>query len=368
MVVKLESLGWGAFFADALSGYPSEGLARARVVREGRDLYHVVGETGELLAALSGRLRHNAKSLAERPAVGDWVLIQPPEAGGPALIKHVLPRRSSITRKLPGSRTETQVVAANVDVVFVVAGLDGGRNFNLRRIERYLALVRESGAQGALLLNKMDVCDAVAERVAEAEGVASGMPVHSVSALTGAGLSAIKGYLKKGRTTVLLGASGVGKSALVNALAEDDEAKETGEVRENDRRGRHTTSYRELLPLPGGALLLDTPGLREIQMWGDGENLDEVFPDIVELAAQCRFRDCGHETEPGCAVQAAMKDGTLETRRLDHYRQLAAELAELARRQSRRAQIIEKRELRGIHHDFIAREKAKQRGRSRGSG
>lgn len=367
MAVKLETLGWNTFFADAFSGGPHEGLHPARVVREGRDLYHVVGEKGELLAALAGRLRHEAKALSERPAVGDWVAIQLPKENGPALIKRILPRRSAISRKLPGSRTETQIVAANVDVVFVVGALDGGRNFNLRRIERYLALVRESGAKGALLLNKADLCEDVAGKVAEAESVASGVPVHAVSALKRTGLAAIRSLLKRGQTTVLLGASGVGKSALVNTLADDDEAKETGEVRENDRRGRHTTTYRELLPLPGGALLLDTPGLREVQLWGEGETLAEVFPDVVELAAQCRFRDCRHESEPGCAVQAALTTGALEGRRLDHYRQLSAEMDQLVERQARRAQILGKRELRGVHHDYVARSKAKQRGRSSGS-
>ncbi len=362
MVVKLESLGWGTFFAEALSALSHEGFVVARVVREGRDLYHVVGETGEMLAALAGRLRHRVKVRSDLPAVGDWVLLQPPKAGGPALIQAILPRRSALERKSPGSLTQTQVVAANIDVVFVVAALDGGRNFNLRRLERYLALVRESGARAVLLLNKCDVCDTFEARVEEARTVASDVPVHAVSALTGAGMAGLKPYLKRGQTTALIGPSGVGKSALVNALACDADAKETGEVRESDRRGRHTTSYRELLPLPGGALLLDTPGLREIQIWGDGESLDEVFPDIEALTARCRFRDCRHEAEPGCAVREAIASGALDERRLAHYRQLSAELAELAGRQNRRVQILEKRQHRNVQRDFEARSKAKRRG------
>lgn len=366
MGIKLESLGWGSYFAEAMKALAHEGWAPARVVRDGRDLYHVVGEQGEMLAALSGRLRHQARERADLPAVGDWVMVQPPAAGGPALIRALLPRRTALERKSPGSLTQTQVVAANMDVVFVVGALDGGRNFNLRRFERYLALVRESGAAAVLLLNKCDLCDEVEARVEEAQAVAGDIPVHAVSALTGQGLPGLKLYFKKGRTVALLGASGVGKSALVNALAGDEEAKEVGEVRETDRRGRHTTSYREIIPLPGGALIFDNPGLREIQIWGDGESLDEVFPDIAALTAQCRFRDCRHESEPGCAVQAAIEAGTLEERRLEHYRQLEAELAELSVKQTRRSQILEKRALRKVHQDFEARTKAKRRGLSSG--
>lgn len=366
MGIKLESLGWGTYFADAMQALNHEGWLAARVVREGRDLYHVVGAEGETLAALSGRLRHQARVRADLPAVGDWVLIQPPAAGGPALIRHLLPRRTALERRSPGSLTQTQVVAANMDVVFVVGALDGGRNFNLRRFERYLALVRESGAAAVLLLNKCDVCDEVEARVEEAKTVAGEVPVLPISALTGAGLSALKMYFKKGRTVALIGPSGVGKSALVNALSGEDDTKEVGAVRENDRRGRHTTTYREILPLPGGALIMDSPGLREIQIWGDGESLSDVFPDLEELAARCRFRDCRHEAEPGCAVQEAIRSGTLEERRLDHYRQLAAELDALAVRQNRRSQILEKRALRSVHQDFEARTKAKRRGLSSG--
>jgi ribosome biogenesis GTPase len=367
MGVKLETIGWSSFFEKSLETIPHEGLTVARVVREGRDRCHVVGEMGELLATISGRLRHRAKVRSDLPAVGDWVVIQPPNAGGPALIHAVLPRRTALERKSPGSLTQTQVVAANIDVVFVVGALDGGRNFNLRRFERYLALVRESGAAPVLLLNKCDLCEEVDALIEEARTVTGDVPVLAVSALTGQGMAGLKMYFKKGRTTALIGPSGVGKSALVNALAGDAEAKETGEVRDNDKRGRHTTTYREILPLPGGALIFDTPGLREIQIWGDGESLADVFPDIEELTAQCRFRDCRHDAEPGCAVQAAIASGALDERRLDHYRQLAGELAELSEKQNRRTQILEKRALRKVHHDFELRSKAKRRGLSSGS-
>lgn len=366
MAIKLESLGWSSFYAEEVKAVTHPGLVPARVVREGRDRCHVVGETGELLATISGRLRHRAQVRSDLPAVGDWVLIQPPNAGGPALIHTVLTRRTVLERKSPGSLTQTQIVAANIDVVFVVGALDGGRNFNLRRFERYLALVRESGAAAVLLLNKCDLCEDIEARVAEAQTVAGEVPVLAVSALTGAGMAGLKMYFKKGRTTALIGPSGVGKSALVNALAGDAEAKETGAVRDTDKRGRHTTTYREILPLPGGALIFDTPGLREIQIWGDGESLADVFPDLEELTAHCRFRDCRHESEPGCAVREAIANGTLDERRLTHYRQLAAELDELSRQQDRRAQILEKRALRKVHHDFEVRSKAKRRGLSNG--
>jgi ribosome biogenesis GTPase len=350
-MIDLRNLGWDARFEAAASPFLDEGWVPGRVVRDGRDLWHVVCAEGELIAALSGKFRHAAQVRSDQPAIGDWVMLQARAAEGRALIHAVLPRRTMFSRKMPGEVTETQVVAANIDTILLVSALDGGRNYNLRRIERYLALAHESGAHPVILLNKADLCDDPAPYVSEVAGIARGVPVHTVSALTRQGLDSLGVYLASGRTCALLGPSGVGKSALVNALT-GDEVKETGEVRASDKRGRHTTTYRELLRLPSGALIIDNPGLRELQLWGEEDQLDEVFPDVQELAVQCRFSDCRHEREPGCAVQAALQAGTLEARRFQSYVNLRAELEYLARRKDKRAQIAEKKKWKAIHRSL----------------
>ena len=348
------------FFRKAVADAEMPGKP-ARIVRDGRDLWHIVCEDGEFVAALSGRFRHTATKRVDQPTVGDWVLAETKGADDRALIHRVLPRQTAIVRKMPGEVVETQVVAANVDVVLIVHALDGGRNYNLRRIERYLSLARESGAQPALVLNKCDLCENPDPFAAEVHTLAPDAPVHVTCAISGRGVDGIRAMLKPGQTCVLLGPSGVGKSALVNQLL-GDEVKETGEVRARDRRGRHTTSYRELLPLPCGALVLDTPGLREIQLWGDDESLADVFPDIEALAASCRFTDCRHEREPGCAVQRALTEGRLPARRLANYIQLRGELEALAERQQRRTQRVERRHRRLLQRDVDEREKPRAKG------
>lgn len=360
-MIDLHNLGWDARHEAAAAPFIGEGWVPGRVVRDGRDLWHVVCADGELIAAVSGKFRHAAETRSDRPAVGDWVMLQARPGEGRALIHAVLPRRTVFSRKVPGDVTETQVVAANIDTILLVSALDGGRNYNLRRIERYLALARESGARPVILLNKADLCDDPAPYVNEVAGIARDIPVHAVSALTHKGLDALETYLVRGSTCALLGPSGVGKSALVNAFSGDD-VKETGEVRDSDKRGRHTTTYRELLRLPSGALVIDNPGLRELQLWGEEDNLADVFPDVEECAANCRFSDCRHEREPGCAVQAALKDGTLDERRFRHYLSLRAELDYLARRQNQRAQIAEKKKWKAIHRSLQHHPKYKQQG------
>ncbi len=321
----------------------------ARVVRDGRDLWHIVCARGEFVAALSGKFRKQARGKIDQPAVGDWVLAETRGEEDRALIHRVLPRRTAIVRKVPGDTVETQVVAANVDIVFIVHALDGGRNFNLRRIERYLALVRESGAAPVLVLNKCDLCADPEGYAASLRALAPAVDVLLTSAVSGRGMDEIRARLKPGLTCALLGPSGVGKSAIVNQLL-GEELKETGEVRSRDRRGRHTTTYRELLRLSCGALVIDTPGLREIQLWGGEENLADVFPDVDELARQCRFTDCRHGKEPACAVRAAVAEGRLPARRLDNFLQLRGELEELAERQQRHRQRVERRHRRVLQH------------------
>lgn len=338
--VNIDSLGWHAFFEERFAPFREEGLLPARVACEHRGAYVVHGEDRELLAEVSGRFLHEAQSRGDFPAVGDWVAIAPRVEEAKATIHALLPRRSAFSRKIAGPTTEEQVVAANVDTVFLVSGLDGVRNFSLRRIERYLALAWESGATPVIVLNKIDVCDDVNARVREVEGIAFGVPIHPTSATERLGLDALGQYLTQGQTAALLGSSGVGKSALINALL-GGERQDVGEVREDDGRGRHTTSRRELILLPSGGIVIDTPGMREVQLWSDEDTSAGAFADIEELAAQCRFTDCVHQTEPGCAVRNAIEEGGLESARLDSYLKLQRELERLARRKDQRARQME---------------------------
>jgi ribosome biogenesis GTPase len=327
--LDLESLGWDASLAEAFRPYEQDGLVPARAAVEHRTEYVVYTAHGELRAELAGRLRHDD----EHPAVGDWLAVAARPDEGRATISAILPRRSAFVRKVAWAETKPQVVAANVDVVFVVCGLDA--NYNLRRIERFLTLAWESGAQPVVLLTKADLSDDVEGYVLEVESVAFGVPVHAVSAPHGDGVETVRSYIPHGKTAALLGSSGVGKSTLVNALV-GEEVLATNEVRE-DGRGRHTTSHRELVPLPEGGVVLDTPGMREIQLWDAATGLESAFQDLDMLAAECRFADCAHGREPGCAVRAALSDGTLELDRFESWRKLQRELERLASKQDARA-------------------------------
>ena len=354
--MSLQSLGWNARTESLFVPHRELGLEPARVAREDRGRYAVLDESGARSAELAGRLRHDARTRAELPAVGDWVALRPGAASS-AVIEAVLPRASSFVRKVAGDTTEEQVVAANVDTVFLVSGLDA--DFNCRRIERYLAAAWESGAEPVVVLNKADLAADLDARIAEAEAAAPGAAVVPLSALAGEGLAALSAWLAPGRTVALIGSSGVGKSTLVNALL-GTARQATGVVREDDSRGRHTTTHRELIPLPGGALLLDTPGMRELQLWGGEESLDGAFPEIAELAAACRFRDCRHEAEPGCAVLAALATGRLDEERLLSWRKLQRELARLAARANARARAAEQAKWKAIHRSMRDHPKAER--------
>lgn len=284
-----------------------------------------------MLAETSGRLRGSATTAAELPVVGDWVAVAPRTGEASATIHHVLPRWSSFSRKVAGATTREQVVAANVDTIFLVSGLDG--DFNLRRIERYVTLGWNSGALPVIILNKADLCDDLDARVADVQSVAPGIDVVVVSAADGHGISKLEPYLKPGNTIAFLGSSGVGKSTLVNRLAGDDLQK-TLDVREDDSRGRHTTTFRELFVIDGGAILIDTPGMRELQLWSDSASVSATFSDIEELAEQCRFTDCQHDTEPGCAVADALERGILDSARFANFVKLRKEVAFLDKRKS----------------------------------
>ena len=340
MQTDLNALGWDDGFAAALAALAAPGLAPARVAVEHNHLYRVHAAAGELLAEAAGSLRHAAGGPDGLPAVGDWVAIR--SGGRRASIRAILPRRSCFARKAAGDPTQRQVVAANVDTVLLVAGLDG--DFNPRRVERYLVAAAESGAAPAVVLNKTDLCPA-AEQAAALEAMraaAPGVPVHATSCARAAGLDALEGYLAPGRTVALLGSSGVGKSSIINGLL-GSERQQTRRVHGRTSRGRHTTVHRELLLRPGGGVIIDTPGMRELQLWDSGRALEAAFDDIEALAAGCRFRDCGHRSEPGCAVRAAVADGSLPAARLGHFHRLEDERGALRERQEQLERLAEAR-------------------------
>ena len=320
---SLKSWGWDDRWAALFVPLAAEGRSPARVIAQHRGAWLLAGEYGEWSASLTGRLRHSARE-GELPAVGDWVACVRPTGGGPERIDAVLPRRSAFLRRAAGSRVGAQTVAANVDTLFITTSLNA--DLNLRRLERYVALARESGAEPVLLLTKDDLVEdgaAVVERLANELRI----PVVALSSHTGSGVEALAPWLVDGQTIALVGSSGVGKSTLLNHLA-GRELMATQEIREGDGRGRHTTTHRELFRLHGGALMLDTPGVREIGLWDADQGVADTFDEIVELADRCRFRDCHHNSEPGCAVQAAIRAGELDEARLVSYRRLELELAE----------------------------------------
>ncbi len=346
MTSSLDSLGFAPELAAAFAPFEREGLVPGRVVSGHQRLHGVATAAGELLAEVAGSLRHGARGALDLPAVGDWVALRLRAGERRALIQAVLPRRTAFIRRAAGDRTVAQVLAANVDTVFLVMGLDA--DFNPRRLERALVLAWESGAQPVVLLNKADLCDDVASRRSEAERVAAGVPVCVIAAKPSQGLDALTPWLAPGRTVVLLGSSGVGKSTIVNRLL-GREKQRTQDVRAADQRGRHTTSRREIIALPGGALLVDTPGLREVQLWAEGTGLEAAFEDVSAFGATCRFSNCSHVGEPGCAVRAAVEGGRLDPARLDSYLRLTAELRALEIREDPLRRRQERARWKSIH-------------------
>lgn len=340
--MHIESIGWDQHFQSQLADLGDDTCIAARVCREHRGGYEVLSAVGELWVQPSGRLLHLATTRDQLPAVGDWVAVEPREREQAGTIHAVLPRRSSFCRTAVGGRTEKQVLAANVDTCFLVSGL--GADFNARRIERYLSAAWNSGALPVILLNKADMVDDPRVFVEQAETAAPGVPVVALSAADGWGLEQLEPWIGAGRTVVFLGSSGVGKSTIVNRLL-GAEVLATGAIRAEDGRGRHTTTHRELLVLPEGGVVIDTPGLRELQAWYDSDTVSGLFADIAALAAQCRFGDCTHRNEPGCAVTAAVDNGVLDRHRLDNYYKMQREERFLeSRRDDRRRHLERKRQ------------------------
>jgi ribosome biogenesis GTPase len=325
--MTLAELGWHDALALAFAPHGAAGLEPARVVCElRRNFYAVHTADGEVLGECGGGFFHVAKKAEQFPAVGDWVAVRRRPGEARADIHAVLPRRTKFSRRASGSEEIEQIVAANIDTVFLVSGLD--QNFNPKRIQRFLVAAKESGAEAVIVLNKADVC-AEAETVRhEIEALVPGVPVLITSSATRKGLKALTSvYAQPGRTLAFIGSSGVGKSSLINLLVRDPEALPTGEVREKDSKGRHTTTRRELVQTPTGALVIDTPGMRELQLWGIEDGVDDAFADIAALAAQCKFSNCRHGNEPGCAVRARIAAGDLALQRFESYLKLKGEKA-----------------------------------------
>ena len=327
--MSIKDLGWNAYFHALWNESDRGDLAPARVVAQRRGLWRVAGDFGECSAEPSGKFRHSADSGLDWPAVGDWVAVNRIDDGSNAIIQEVLRRRSKFARKAAGKSISAQIIAANIDVALIVTALDG--DFKLRRIERYIAQCWESSARPAIVLNKADTCTDPQEYASAVEGISIGAPVFVLSAKTGQGLEAFEASFAREQTFVFLGSSGVGKSTLLNWLLREDR-QATQPVRESDSRGCHTTTARQLFVMPNGALIIDTPGLRELQLWNESGDLSQTFADIEELAQLCRFRDCRHKSEPACAVQAALASGQLDAARLENMRKLDRECEFLLRK------------------------------------
>jgi ribosome biogenesis GTPase / thiamine phosphate phosphatase len=320
--MQLSDLGWNSFLQQLFRPFAAQGLDAARVVRADRNLSRIVDETGTHRAELTGRLRHESPGRAERPVVGDWVAVAPADDDSPHMIHAVLPRQSAFSRRSTVAKqsdlVEEQVLCANVDTVFLIVALDDGRSTNPQQIERYLALANDSGADPILVLNKADLCPEPDIAMDAISRLAPAVPVYAVSALSGVGMGDLLTHAGRGRTLALLGPSGVGKSSIINSLI-GDACLPIGEVRESDRRGRHTTTCGEMVFLPEGGILIDTPGLRTVRLWLDDESLQQTYGDIDALAEECRFRDCTHTHEPGCAVCAAVQSGELDQGRYERF-------------------------------------------------
>jgi ribosome biogenesis GTPase len=352
---SLDLLGWTADRAAAFAPHEARGLRQARVMSEHKGGLALAWEGGELLGSPSARLR-----AAARAAVGDWVAFEPPASGRRAWVHEILPRTSAFVRKAAGREAVEQVVAANVDAVFLCTAL--GRDLNPRRLERYLALSWQSGARPVVVLTKLDLHpELLAGALALCAEVAPGVPAHPLSARTGEGVDEVRAYTAGNRTAALLGSSGVGKSTLVNRLL-GAERQPVREVRVRDERGRHTTARRDLLVVPGGGLLLDTPGMRELQLWDAEEGVARAFADVEALASSCRYADCSHAGDAGCAVAAAVERGELAPERLDSYLRLAREMDRLRALQDERARAERKGRDKSAQRALRSRLREKGRG------
>jgi len=346
----LESLGADAAVHRLFQPYAARGLVLARVAVSQRDHYQLFTAAGEIPAEASGALWYRTPDRAGMPVTGDWVatrVVDPFQA----IVEAVLPRKTVFSRRAAGRREDEQPVAANIDLVFLVCGLDA--DFNLRRLERYMTLAAEAGAEAVVVLNKADLCPDIEARLAETAAVARGAPIVPATTRTPRGLDGMRAFLAYGRTVALLGSSGVGKSAIVNCFLGEERLR-TKEVRESDSRGRHTTTCRELIPLAGGGAVIDTPGMRELQLWAGQESVDRTFDEIAEIASACRFRNCAHSGESGCAVARAIAEGVVSDERWKSYRKLIAEVKRHEEMTDRVAAAERKKRVKAMHKGIRA--------------
>jgi ribosome biogenesis GTPase / thiamine phosphate phosphatase len=357
-VTRLELLGWNSFFEAQVDRTNDAELIPARVIEEQRGSYQVAGAEGAWRAELAGRLRHEISDHggegAAAPCTGDWVMarVPPPnEDGSPAVVHRVLQRKTKFSRKEAGNRTAEQVIAANVDTIFLVQSLN--RDLNPRRLERYLALLWESGAEPVVVLSKADLCEDRAPLLESLSDAVRGVTVQITSAVEAGGLDVLAPYLGPGRTVALVGSSGVGKSSIVNRLLGEDVMR-VRDIREDDR-GRHTTTSRHLVSLPGGGMLLDTPGMRTVLMWEGKAGLAQAFEDIEVIAAECKFRDCAHSSEPGCAVRAALESGLLDPARYQNYHKVGREIRHEAMKTDVKLRLEENRKWRKLTLEYRRR-------------
>ncbi|MBI4895794.1 MAG: ribosome small subunit-dependent GTPase A, partial [Candidatus Aenigmarchaeota archaeon] len=325
--IELETIGWDLFFKDNFSPYKIKGFIPGRITQVRRKTYIALTELGEINVKISGKFRFTHEKEAY-PVVGDWVVIK--DSNDIGVIQAVLPRKSKISRKVAGKTIEEQIIVSNVDIVWIVSGLD--KEFNIQLIERYLTLVSESGAKPVIILNKSDLCDNINEKMEEVRKLSQEIPIHLLSAESNK-LDILKQYLLKGKTIAIIGSSGVGKSTIINKLL-GIERQKTGAVRESDNQGRHTTTYREMIVFPNGGIIIDNPGMDEIQLWFKGNDLADAFKDIEDISLLCKFKNCNHKSEPGCAIKDAIENKELDQRRYEHYLKLRKESHILSAKQS----------------------------------
>jgi ribosome biogenesis GTPase len=342
---ELKKYGWNSSWDQCFNEYADQGLQPARICAEHKNKYRLFSNCGELWGEITGKYRYKASGKSDYPAVGDWVAVANPANSDLAVIHAVLPRKSSFSRKIAGNTVEEQIVAANFNTVFIMMSLN--KDFNLRKLERYMVLAWDSGASPVIVLSKADLCNDLDEKQAMAEGVAPGIPVYAISSCDRVGLGQIRQFFQPGRTVVILGSSGVGKSTLVNTIAGIEIVK-TQAIREDDDRGRHTTTYRQLICLPDGGMIIDTPGMREIGMSEVTDGFGSAFSDVEELAIHCRFTDCSHTGEPGCAVVQALKEGALSKDRMESYRKLQKEAAYIDAKRNERLRLEQKKKMKQL--------------------